>query len=647
MKKLALNCSLIVVLCGLFTACPGPFFGAPQETGVGTFTVTISGGVSRASLPWDLSTPLTDLNHIIRIIDSRGAESARQDNVASGSRAQFSVTPGNYVIEVQAHNSGGVLKAEGSISKIIEAGANGTINVPMGPPITGLQSIVIDQYPTRTNYHIGDSFDPAGLIVHANYTSVVLEIPHSFLDISYNFSSAGAQQVTISFGGEEVILTVTVSNISLTGISIANNPTKMIYNAGESFDPAGLAVQANYSDSSSLPIPLSFLTFDYDFSLPGQRRVTISHGHPPVIVEFTVTVNARPHRLVAGGWHSAFIRDNRTMLTWGLNSSRQLGRGGAANTPLPTIGNNWAFLTASLTSTLAITTDGRLFGWGGNQSFQIGPGATQINDPREFGNAGAVYISVSIGTNHTMAVTTGGRIHSWGNQNTQGQHGDATVTDATDWLDVAAGLQHTIALKTDGTLWAWGRNDRGQLGRGTTSGANTSNPSAVRIGTANDWAFIAAGPHHNLAIKTDGSLWAWGENHFGQLGDNTRTNRTTPVRIGNTYDWAFVSAGGLTLDTANNNMRYTVGMRTDGSLWIWGRGPGAAAYTSNIPVRVVLSDPGEMIHDARVSIVSAGSEHVLAFDTHNNLWAWGVNGSGQLGDGTATNRPNPIRITLP
>ncbi|MCL2890742.1 MAG: hypothetical protein FWF40_02475, partial [Methanomassiliicoccaceae archaeon] len=141
--------------------------------------------------------------------------------------------------------------------------------------------------------------------------------------------------------------------------------------------------------------------------------------------------------------------------------------------------------------------------------------------------------------------------------------GTATVTATieqqfTDIKMVAAGYYHTVAIRDDGTLWAWGLNDKGQLGIGV-SGASRITP--VQVGTDNDWSQVAVGYIHTVAIKEDGTLWAWGLNDKGQLGDGTNTNRDTPVQeaTGST-DWEYASAGG----------DHTVAIKDDGTLWAWG-----------------------------------------------------------------------------
>ena len=130
--------------------------------------------------------------------------------------------------------------------------------------------------------------------------------------------------------------------------------------------------------------------------------------------------------------------------------------------------------------------------------------------------------------------------------------------------DVAAGDSYTLAIRTDGTLWAWGGNGYGQLGDGTT--INRITP--VRVGTANDWASISTRNNHCMAIKTDGTLWGWGNNSYGQLGVGGTGDRTTPVQVGKMNNWASVSVGGG--DLGYNIPGYTVAITTGGDLYAWG-----------------------------------------------------------------------------
>ena len=120
---------------------------------------------------------------------------------------------------------------------------------------------------------------------------------------------------------------------------------------------------------------------------------------------------------------------------------------------------------------------------------------------------------------------------------------------------VVHGAEHTLALKNNGTLWAWGNNLTGQLGDGTSGGVHTGLPK--QIGTDEDWLMVSAGGAASFAIKTDGSLWGWGNNSYGQQGDGSNLDKTVPTRIGTATDWKTVAAGAY----------HTLALKNDGSLW--------------------------------------------------------------------------------
>jgi alpha-tubulin suppressor-like RCC1 family protein len=138
-----------------------------------------------------------------------------------------------------------------------------------------------------------------------------------------------------------------------------------------------------------------------------------------------------------------------------------------------------------------------------------------------------------------------------------------TFSGGTNWKQVSAGRSHNAAIKTDGSLWTWGEGAHGRLGNNNT--ASRSTPITTFAG-GNDWKQVSCGYNHTAAIKTDGSLWTWGRNTYGQLGNNTTADRSTPVTTftgGN--NWKSVSAGVGDLGT-------TAAIKTDGSLWVWGYG---------------------------------------------------------------------------
>ena len=195
------------------------------------------------------------------------------------------------------------------------------------------------------------------------------------------------------------------------------------------------------------------------------------------------------------------------------------------------------------------------------------------------------------------------------------------------WQSVSAGRDHTIALKPDGTLWAWGFNGSGQLGDGTT----TNKDIPTQVGKDSNWKDVFAGVNSSFAIKTDGTLWAWGSNLFGVLGDGAFSlSRSTPFRIGTSSNWKSISVG-----TA-----FTIGLKTDGTLWGWGDNSqgylGIGSSASYVPVQLGA--------DTNWASVSVGGFHTIAMKLDGTLWAWGSNASGELGDGTTVQKNSPKRI---
>ena len=191
---------------------------------------------------------------------------------------------------------------------------------------------------------------------------------------------------------------------------------------------------------------------------------------------------------------------------------------------------------------------------------------------------------------------------------------------------VDGGGSHSIGLKSDGTLWAWGDNTFGLLGNGTNTDTNTP----VQIGTDTNWMAISGGFGHTIALKSDGTLWAWGRNDEGQLGDGSSTDRNTPVQIGTATNWTAISAGS----------QHTIALKSDGSLWAWGYnddgqlGDGSST-DRNTPVQIGA--------DTNWTAISAGGYHTIALKSDGTLWAWGYNNEGQLGNGTNTDTNTPAR----
>lgn len=198
------------------------------------------------------------------------------------------------------------------------------------------------------------------------------------------------------------------------------------------------------------------------------------------------------------------------------------------------------------------------------------------------------------------------------------------------WKKIAAGINHTLAIKTDGTLWAWGLNDKGQLGDGTTVNKNVP----TQIGSDSDWATIDAEEYNSMALKTNGTLWVWGNNYFGQVGNGLFGNNVTsvsPNQVGTDNDWIKISMGG----------QRAYAIKSDGTLWGWGYNAQGHLGIGNTNPHYI---PFQIGTDTDWMEINAGLNQTLAIKTNHTLWGWGLNKSGSLAIGNP--EPAPV-ITTP
>lgn len=192
------------------------------------------------------------------------------------------------------------------------------------------------------------------------------------------------------------------------------------------------------------------------------------------------------------------------------------------------------------------------------------------------------------------------------------------------WRKISSGGYHTIAIADDGTLWAWGYNSAGALGDGTT----TNRIQPVKIGTDSDWTEIATGSYHSIAIKANGTLWVWGFNNYGQLGTNNLNTLVVPTQIGTDTNWKMAAAG----------LSFSLAVKTDGTMWSTGRNSdGQLGINSTTDSRVFV----QVGTATNWNKVFCGSAHSMALTTDGILYLWGDNASGQLGFQSYVDRKTP------
>jgi alpha-tubulin suppressor-like RCC1 family protein len=287
-------------------------------------------------------------------------------------------------------------------------------------------------------------------------------------------------------------------------------------------------------------------------------------------------------------------------------------------------------------------TSGPLYTWGANRGGAGTPGilgdGTNVNksSPVQIGSSSWTAISMGL---HTLAIRSDGKLFAWG-PNSAGQLGDGTVVNksspvqigSSSWTAVAtaAGNQgaSSWAIRSDGKLFAWGDNTYGCLGNGTTTG--TSSP--IQIG-ASSWTAIAAGMRVVSAIRSDGKLFTWGDGGYGKLGDGTASSKSSPVQIG-TSSWTAVSRGGGGTGSA-------AAIRSDGKLFTWGYAAYGALGNGDI---VTNKSSPVQIGTSSWTAVSTGGNWMLGITSDKRLFSWGSGGGGQLGTGSTAMTSSPVQV---
>lgn len=348
-------------------------------------------------------------------------------------------------------------------------------------------------------------------------------------------------------------------------------------------------------------------------------------------------------QLAGGANHACALTIEGAVHCWGANFFGQLGD--ASNTdrssPVPVSGmaSGVQAVVAGADHSCALSTAGAVACWGANHHGQLGDGSnSQRNTPVAVSGLGSGVVQITGGENHTCALTTAGAVHCWGS-NAAGQLGDGSSTQrltpvavpslGSGVQQVVAGAAHTCALSTTGGVLCWGGNSAGQLGSGSTSPRPT--PGGVS-GLSSGVQSIVSGHHHTCALTTAGAMLCWGYNFSGQLGDGANQDRTTPVAVSGLGSGVQAMAAG----------QYHSCAQSSSALMCWGHNSqgqlGDGSTTSrNVPVAVASLSAG-------VQAAAGGEARTCALTTGGAVQCWGYNGSGQLGDGSNTNRLTPVTV---
>ncbi|OYT93927.1 MAG: hypothetical protein CFE43_00905 [Burkholderiales bacterium PBB3] len=421
---------------------------------------------------------------------------------------------------------------------------------------------------------------------------------------------------------------------SFAGLAIDANNTLYYWglvNAGAGFKPSTPVVLAT-GVASVAAGETHFLIKKLDGSLVAQGANTlgqlgiddpdVNYSLAPVLVNLSVSAFA------AAGDHSIAVTSDGHGVAWGDNSEGQLaqGRDDRLSTPVELADDITSFSLEGRVA-FAINKNGVLFGWGDNSTGRLG--VLSKREQPKLVRIGTGYASVSSGNTQTFAIKTDGSLWGWG-ENDFGQLGlgdtenrPVPVKIGDNYKAVAAGASHTLGLKTDGSLWAWGRNHYGQLGNGLfeVRFGQQSNPTPIKVGDG--FTAILAGAHHSVGMRADGTVWVWGWNDYGQVGDGSVLSRSSPVLI---------KSNVAKLLSAQIS---TVVLGKDGVTYAWGYN-GEARRRYNVLLAGV--DQNNVLLPTVVAGgflgASVGSGHALYLRNDGLITSVGYQQFGQLGDGS-------------
>ncbi len=337
--------------------------------------------------------------------------------------------------------------------------------------------------------------------------------------------------------------------------------------------------------------------------------------------------------IVTSDQHSCGIDETGTLHCWGKNDSGQVGNGTTIDQETPaaiSANTDWSNVSLGTNHSCATRKDNTLWCWGSNTSFQLGHSPennqqpSQLNQTNEDDSSTTEqWLASSSGNSHTCAIKTDNSLWCWGG-NTKGQIGQGSVTaffseptqlaENDTWLSISANGDHNCAVrKDDRSLWCWGNNQAGQIGNGTTE--NSLTPSLIAEGST--WDKISLGTDHSCGIKDNGSLWCWGDNSRSQLGDGSTLASSSPKQIGSAINWQAISLGN----------QFSCAISSDGRLWCWGGNDQyqqGNAETTDIVAPSVISD------DSDWRSISSGNTHSCAIKNDDSLWCWGNSIYGQV-----------------
>lgn len=360
------------------------------------------------------------------------------------------------------------------------------------------------------------------------------------------------------------------------------------------------------------------------------------------LLVFALIAGTSNAQVIAAGWaHSLSICADGTVMAEGSNAFGQLGDNSTTDSNLPVSVANLTDVTTiscGWNHSLALKSDGTVWAWGRNSDGQLGD-ATNTNSSVPVQVSGLTgIVDIAGGGSHCLAVKDDGTVWAWGS-NSGGELGDGTntasnipvlVSGSTGFEKVAGGAGHSLALKADGTVWGFGTNGSGELGNGTTTASNIPVLASTLPGVSE----VSCGQNHSSCLNGDSTVSAWGAGSYGQLGNGANAGSNLPVLVNTLTGITYLAQGNMAL--------HGMARKEDGTIWLWGHNDygqmGDGTTTS-------INTPFQLVAPTGIIEVAVGNVHSIATKDDGSVWMWGWNLYGNIGDGGNADVYTPLEIT--
>lgn len=400
---------------------------------------------------------------------------------------------------------------------------------------------------------------------------------------------------------------------------------------------------------------------------------SIDQTTPVAISTSNVSAGVEFEAVSAGAGHSLALTSDGRIYGWGVNWEGAIGDGSNTDRAIPVLvaasgpmsDESVVAISAGANHSMALTSNGQLFAWGSGSSGGLGNGSrADVNSPSAVATSSFPvdinFRSIAAGANTSMAISTGGQLFSWG-YNGDGQLGlglaplwqptplavsTSSLPINTTFSSIAVGFDHTLALSSEGLVYAWGDNSKGQLGDGTQSLSAVPVPvSNANFPAGTTFSQIATGRQYSMALSTEGVVYAWGDNYWGQLGDGTSVDSALPLQITRSG----ISDSSKTFSSIAVGWYHSLALTAEGELFTWGSNSFAQLARNNqfssnrIPAP---ADSAKLPSGVTFSALAANPLSTLALGSDGRIYGWGYNSYGQLGDGSETLASSFTRVSI-